>query len=164
MAALWKFGKPPLMAKNRKSRPINRGDLSPHPQRSCLPQPGLLPPTTPELPGGLRQEPHLSPTMSQSPAVGGQHAFLWSLCTDSLLTEWEGPLPFPATSAALPSVHSAHQWNLQLQMLQDHTDHSAWTPSASPDISIDGPNLGVQSCIDYLLLPGDPSICDITCA
>lgn len=88
----------------------------------------------------------------------------WSLCSDSVLTEWEGPLPFPATSAALPSVHSAHQWNLQLQMLQDHTDHSAWTPSASPDISIDGPNLCVQSCIDYLLLPGDPSICDSTCA
>lgn len=100
VAAPWKFGKPPLKAKNRKARPINRGDLSPYPQRSCLPQPGLLPPTTPELPGGLRQEHHLSTTVSQSPAVGGQHAFLRSLCSDSVLTGWKGLLPFPATSVA----------------------------------------------------------------
>lgn len=64
--------------------PISTGDLSPHLQRSCLPQPGLLPPTVPgATAAGLRQEPHLSQTMSQSSL---QHTLLRPLLSDSILT------------------------------------------------------------------------------
>lgn len=87
--------------------------------RSCpwWPQTGALP---------------FSNNVTESPAIGGPHTLLCSLLPDSILTEWEEPLPppyqLPASSVAFPNFYGAHQWKLQPQMPQVHPESSAWVP------------------------------------
>lgn len=128
-----------------KSRPISTGGRSPRPQRSGLPQPGLLPLAAQKLPGGSRQEPHLPQTMPQSPVVGGQHTLLRSL--------WSGPTLTGSLRGSPPTPVL--------------TEHMGGTPNprrspGPPGFSTDQPNLRVQSCA-YYLLQCDPSTSDTPC-
>lgn len=109
-----------------------QGQKPGHPARGSEPtSPEALPPTAwTSATSCLRQEPHLSQTMS--PAIGEPHTHLRSLLPDSILTKWEEPLPppyrLPATSVALPNFHGAHQGKLQPQTPRVHPESSAWTP------------------------------------
>lgn len=88
-----------------------QGQKPGHPARGSEPtSPEVLPPTAwTAATSCLRQEPHLSQTMSS--AIGEPHTHLRSLLPDSILTKWEEPLPppyrLPATSVALPTF-TAH--------------------------------------------------------
>lgn len=100
-----------------------------------------------QLPQELSRWPQ---TMSQFPEVGGNIPFFNLFCQIQCWLNGKDHLLLPAASVVLPSVHKAHRWNLHPQMLWNPTDSSAWTTSASLNISISGPNVRVQRCLYYL--------------
>lgn len=143
--------------KHRESEPTST--------RSCLSQPALLLPTVPgAAPGGLRKEPDLSQTMSQSSL---QHTFLCSLLSDSILTERKklcSHLICSRQPRSLPPTFTEHVSRTSNPRFLETTPRAQPGPPECPWISLP---MG-QSCMSkaesiiFLSKVTNPSICDTT--
>lgn len=132
-------------AKNKIQAREHRGS-EPTSTRSCLSRPGLLLPTVPgAASGGLRKEPDLSQTMSQSSL---QHTFLCSLLSDSILTERKklrSHLIYSRQPRSLPPTFTEHISGTSNPRFLEITPRAQPGPPVSLDSSTDGPKPHVQS-------------------
>lgn len=151
-------------AKNKIQAREHRGS-EPTSTRSCLSRPGLLLPTVPgAASGGLRKEPDLSPTMSQSSL---QHTFLCSLLSDSILTERKklrSHLIYSRQPRSLPPTFTEHISGTSNSRFLEITPRAQPGPPECPWIALPmgQSRMSKAESIVFLSNVTDPSICDNT--